>query len=242
MPALGVAQQTGTLLKWLKAEGQSVTKGEPLMEIETDKATVEIEAAGSGVLSNVTAKPGDQVPVGQTIAMILAPGEQVTTAATQSPPLTSPKGRGNKSGRPLPPPLPLGEGRVEGHATGNLKPSTQPQQLGGRLLASPKAKRIAKEQLIDLKSLRGSGPEGSILTADVLRAATGSAAEMPVASALMTQQIIPLTPMRRIVGQRMTQSKQSAPHFYISMDIDMTAVSRLREWKERGDESDHFDQ
>ena len=75
MPALGVAQQTGTLLKWLKAEGQSVSKGEPLMEIETDKATVEIEAAASGILTQVKAKAGDEVPVGQRIALILAPGK-----------------------------------------------------------------------------------------------------------------------------------------------------------------------
>jgi pyruvate dehydrogenase E2 component (dihydrolipoamide acetyltransferase) len=108
----------------------------------------------------------------------------------------------------------------------------------GRVLASPKAKRIAKEQGIELRSLRGSGPEGSILTADVLRAATGTAVEMPVTSAQTAQLIIPLTPMRRIVGQRMTQSKQSAPHFYISMDIDMTAVSRIRTAaKEQGDKS-----
>src|SRR5213593_1900330 len=78
MPALGVAQQTGTLLKWLKTEGQSVTKGEPLMEIETDKTTVEIEAPASGILSNVTAHPGDVIPVGQTIASILAPGDVPT--------------------------------------------------------------------------------------------------------------------------------------------------------------------
>ncbi|HSQ14392.1 MAG TPA: biotin/lipoyl-containing protein, partial [Candidatus Deferrimicrobium sp.] len=80
MPALGVAQQTGTVLKWLKAEGQAVTKGEPLMEIETDKSTVEIEAAASGILSRVTAKAGDEIPVGQTIALILAPGEEATSA------------------------------------------------------------------------------------------------------------------------------------------------------------------
>ena len=79
MPALGVAQQTGTLLKWLKAEGQSVSKGEPLMEIETDKSTVEIEATASGVLGRVAAKVGDEVPVGQTIALILAPGEALPT-------------------------------------------------------------------------------------------------------------------------------------------------------------------
>ena len=85
MPALGVAQQTGTLLKWLKSEGQSVSKGEPLMEIETDKATVEIEAPGSGVLANVTASPGDEVPVGNQIAVILAPGEVASAEVLHGP-------------------------------------------------------------------------------------------------------------------------------------------------------------
>ena len=98
MPALGVAQQTGTLLKWLKTDGQTVTKGEPLMEIETDKATVEIEAAASGILTDVSAKPGDEVPVGQTIAMILAAGEALPAKQTStrgSAALTpSPSGRG----------------------------------------------------------------------------------------------------------------------------------------------------
>ncbi|MGH7931521.1 MAG: biotin/lipoyl-containing protein, partial [Candidatus Binatia bacterium] len=85
MPALGVAQQTGTLLKWLKAEGQSVAKGEPLMEVETDKATVEIEAAASGVLANVTVSVGEAIPVGQRIAVIVAPGETPPKEETASP-------------------------------------------------------------------------------------------------------------------------------------------------------------
>src|SRR5262245_41655864 len=146
MPALGVAQQTGTLLKWLKAEGQAVAKGEPLMEIETDKATVEIEAAASGTLARVTAKAGDEVPVGQTIALILATGE--TEAAVQSPhakPL--PKGEG----------VDVGEGRGVGRSTTAMMPTPGAStiQIPGRILASPKAKRIAREQGIELKSLRG---------------------------------------------------------------------------------------
>ncbi len=225
MPALGVAQQTGTLLKWLKAEGQAVTKGEPLMEIETDKSTVEIEAAASGILSRVTAKAGDEVPVGQTIALILAPGEALPTK--QDTPASA----------PLLPPLPQGEGRGEGRAT-TSKTTTMPAfstvPTGGRILASPKAKRLAKESAIDLATLTGSGPEGSVLAADVQRAANGNLARPATSTA---RGLLPLTPMRRIVGQRMTQSKQTAPHFYISMDIDMTAVSKLRNgWKERGDE------
>ena len=248
MPALGVAQQTGTLLKWLKAEGQSVTKGEPLMEIETDKSTVEIEAAASGILSRVTAKAGDEVPVGRTIALILAPGEALSSAmvAERPHPNPLPEGEGTKKGVARAQevgmgeshPLPQGEGRGEGRAT-TSKATTMPDlstgPIGGRILASPKAKRIAKEQGIELSSLRGSGPEGSVLAADVQRAANGNLGRPATSTELG---LLPLTPMRRIVGQRMTQSKQTAPHFYISMDIDMSAVSKLRGlWKERGDES-----
>jgi len=219
MPALGVAQQTGTLLKWLKSEGQSVTKGEPLMEVETDKATVEIEAAASGVLAAVTAKPGDEIPVGQKIAVILAPGETL--------PAESPEPRS----LPVLPPSPGEEGRGDGSQATQPRPATR---MGDRVLASPKARRIAKEHGLDLRSLRGSGPEGSILAADVLRATGAPAAA--AAGAVRTETLVPLSSMRRIVGQRMAQSKQSAPHFYLSVDVDMTAANRIRsEWKERGD-------
>jgi pyruvate dehydrogenase E2 component (dihydrolipoamide acetyltransferase) len=249
MPALGVAQQTGTLLKWLKAEGQSVSKGEPLMEIETDKATVEIEAPGSGILTQVVAKPGDEVPVGQTIALLLAPGEAASATARQNPqPSPLPEGEGITESRALGqvkdagnrPPLPQGEGRVEGRrATSTSMPRVEPgiptAMVGSRVLASPAAKRIAKEKGVDLASLHGSGPEGSILAEDVQRAT--HLTPQPSANA-MAQEVLPLSPMRRIVGQRMTQSKQNAPHFYISMDIDMTAVNKLRtEWKEQGVDS-----
>ena len=219
MPALGVAQQTGTLLKWLKAEGQSVSKGEPLMEIETDKATVEIEAPASGVLAHVIAQAGDEVPVGQRIALILAPGESPETEAKSSEPTPKP----NKAKIFAPPAAPK---------TTPLAVSMTPTR--GRVLASPAAKRIAQEKGVNLASLQGSGPEGSVLADDVLRAST---TELPHRPATPEAEKIPLTPMRRIVGERMTQSKLSAPHFYISMDIDMSAVGALRgEWKSRGDE------
>src|SRR5512146_1446913 len=106
MPALGMAQETGKLIQWLKSVGDSVTKGEPLMEVETDKATVEIEAPASGILSNVTAGAGDEIPVGNRIAVILAPGEVVAPAA-QSPRIASGAGSG-----PQPSPLPGGEGKT----------------------------------------------------------------------------------------------------------------------------------
>lgn len=225
MPALGVAQQTGTLLKWLKAEGQTVTKGEPLMEIETDKATVEIEAAASGILAQVSAKAGAEVPVGQTIAWILAPGEALP--ATE-PAIVSPTPKH---------PVSQAEARGDGSATipTTITVAEFSAPSGGRILASPKAKRIAKEQGIELGSLSGSGPEGSILARDVLRSA---AENIRPVTPISPRNIIPLSPMRRIVGQRMTQSKQRAPHFYISMEVDMTGVRQLRAIaKEGGDES-----
>lgn len=212
MPALGVAQQTGKLLKWLKTDGQTVAQGEPLMEIETDKATVEIEAAASGILTNISAKPGDEVPVGRTIARILAPGETLST----------------KKEAPVAAPLSQGDGRGEGRAktTSTTLPTITPAPRAGRILASPKARRIANQQAIELRSLRGSGPEGSILARDVLH--SGPESIRPPAAGLSPREIIPLSPMRRIVGERMTQSKQRAPHFYISMEVDMTAVNQWR--------------
>lgn len=217
MPALGVAQQTGTLLKWFKAEGESVSKGEPLMEIETDKATVEIEAPGSGVLTQVVAKPGDEVPVGQRIAFILAPGEESPADAMPAAaphPATKTKETESKPAAKSP--------SVSVSVTTN----------SGRILASPAAKRIAREKGVALTSLNGSGPDGSILAEDVLRAAP----DVPgVAAPITADQVLPLSPMRRIVGERMAQSKQTAPHFYLSIDIDMSAVNKLRtEWQQRG--------
>ena len=223
MPALGVAQEKGTLLSWLKAEGQSVTKGEPLMEIETDKATVEIEAPASGILTNVTASPGDEIPVGNKIAVILAPGETATPAAVQDPySRTLPQRKETAEGLPeTAKPTPLAE------------PAAQTWHVGERVLASPAAKRIAKEKGVDLASLKGSGPSGSVVAEDVVRA-TGAQAAAP-AGPLKVKETVQLTPMRRIVGERMTKSKQTAPHFYLSMDTDMTEVTRRRSTlKEKG--------
>ncbi len=226
MPALGVAQQTGTLLKWLKAEGQSISKGEPLMEIETDKATVEIEAPATGILSQVIAKVGDEVPVGQRIALILAPGE--TASVEKQTAAQTPVVKAARSSTPPP--------------AASTKPLSTPMTPGGgRVLASPAAKRIAGEKGVNLAAINGSGPEGSVLAEDVLRA---SITEPPQGNAMaVAEEFTPLTPMRRIVGARMTQSKQTAPHFYLSMDIDMSAVGKLRgDMKDPEQRNDPFDQ
>jgi len=221
MPALGVAQEKGTLINWLKSEGQTVNKGEPLMEVETDKATVEIEAAASGILANVTASAGDEVPVGHTIAVILAPGETISETAT------------------APSSSPVKETSPQASAESKLEDRTEtsnstPRIPGSRILASPAARRIAGEEGIDLASLSGSGPEGSVLIADVRRGKQKHS--LTLEGAPTVSGLLPLSPMRRIVGERMTQSKQSAPHFYISMDIDMTAiVAKRSKSKESGE-------
>ncbi|HEY1265997.1 MAG TPA: dihydrolipoamide acetyltransferase family protein [Candidatus Binatia bacterium] len=229
MPALGMAQEKGTLLAWLKKAGDAVKKGEPLMEVETDKATVEVEAPASGVLQNVTAKEGDEIPVGQTIAIIAAPGETTAKESKAPHPGPLPQGEGTKkkaeaakstapSATPARPP-PLGEGRDEG---------------GGRIAASPAARRIAEENNIDLAALKGSGPDGSVVAEDVLRAG-GEAKEAAAAGPPRVKEIVPLTAMRRIVAQRMTASKQGAPHFYVGIDVDMTGVDNRRgDMKRRG--------
>ncbi|MEE8326209.1 MAG: dihydrolipoamide acetyltransferase family protein, partial [candidate division NC10 bacterium] len=213
MPALGMAQETGRLVSWLKAEGEQVTQGEPLMEVETDKATVEIEAPATGILSKVSAAVDDEVPVGQTIAVILAPGE--TPPEHDAPVSTPPRPREvSPQQSPSAPALPRSE--------------------AGRTLASPAAKRIAKEKGIDIADLKGTGAEGVIVAQDVLSAAGTPTARKDTQPGM--KEVVPLTAMRRIIAERMTRSKQTAPHFYISMDADMTQVNKKRaEWKEKGE-------
>jgi pyruvate dehydrogenase E2 component (dihydrolipoyllysine-residue acetyltransferase) len=241
MPALGVAQEKGTLLNWRKSEGQSVTKGEPLMEIETDKATVEIEAPASGILTNVTASAGDEIPVGNKIAVILAPGEVASPAELKSPQPRIESGAGsspepsthNSQSKPGAEPNPPISPFIKGGSKGDFLASETLPLARGRILASPAAKRIAKEKGIELASLKGSGPEGAVLADDVVQAG-GAQAPAPSGPFKIKETVL-LSSMRRIVGERMTKSKQTAPHFYLSMDVDMTEITQQRNiFKQKG--------
>ena len=218
MPALGMAQESGILVNWLKTEGETVAKGEPLMEVETDKATVEIEAPASGILANVTAVPGDKVPVGTTIAFIVGPGESVA--------------------RPLKPPsvAPRFAEKPEAQKKTAQPADRDVQPAAGRIPASPAARRIAREQGIELARIKGSGPQGSVVAEDVLRVVQNQA---PAAAAReIITSTLPLTTMRRVVGERMALSKQTAPHFYVSLDVDMTEAEKQRaKRKEQGGKS-----
>ena len=165
MPALEMAQETGKVISWKKKEGERVTKGEALLEIETDKAVVEIEATGDGILAGVTAPEGAVVPVGQNIAWLVQPGEQ-------PPKQTAPR---SQPGEP-----------VAAHR--RLKPPPQrppalPPLTPADVQISPKARRLAKELGVDLGRVRGSGAGGEILASDIEAAAKGGAKAAPAASA-----------------------------------------------------------
>lgn len=229
MPALELAQETGKVLRWLKAPGDAVSKGEPIVEIETDKVTVEIEAPAAGVLRAVSARAGDVVRVGTTIALIYGPGE-AGAAQADEPVMTvkaSPLARkvAEQHGVDLAR-VTTASGRIEkadvlayvdarrGSGGGN--------GVAARLAAaSPKARRLAAERGLDLAALRGSGPGGAVLAADV-----PAAAERPSAPAAAPG----VGTVWRVMAERMTQSWTTAPHFYLVREV---TVSRLATWRAR---------
>ena len=204
MPALEMAQETGTLVAWLKKEGEQVRKGEMLLEVETDKAVVEIEAAGDGMLAGIAAKTGDVIPVGQTIAWLLQPGESAPSAAAVS----TPAGR-----------------RSDASPASRQPPSAEPASVvaggvpgarpAGRARVSPKARRVAQEHGVDIASVKGSGPGGEVLADDILAAARRSTE--------------PLTKVGRLMAERTTESWTSTPHFFVTREVDATALNTARE-------------
>ncbi|MFQ5859853.1 MAG: 2-oxo acid dehydrogenase subunit E2, partial [Anaerolineae bacterium] len=250
MPALGIAQETGKVLKWLKPEGGAVAKGEPLMEIETDKVTVEIEAPASGILANVTAADGDEVPVGQVIAVVLAPGEtalEPSALPPTAPPLPSPRpapstpAAGTESTRDagiiaspvaariaarhnLDLRLVKAEGgRIEkADVLAYLENQRSGDDGARRTPASPKARRLARERGLDVATLAGSGPEGAVLAADVLAV---DLSPTPAAA----PEALTLSNVWRVMAERTTQSWTSVPHFYLLREVN---ASRLITWRE----------
>jgi pyruvate dehydrogenase E2 component (dihydrolipoamide acetyltransferase) len=200
MPALEMAQETGKLISWLKKEGETVAKGEPLLEIETDKAVMELESPGDGVLAGVKAQAGDEVPVGQTIAWIVRPGE--TPPADQAPVV---------SGRKI-------SAVVASPAAVSTVAVTQPVSADIRI--SPKARRLAAERGVDLAQVRGSGPGGEILAPDILTESKAGAAPAAVDSG---------SPISRLMAERTTQSWTTVPHFFLVRDVDAGALNEARQ-------------
>ena len=209
MPALEMAQETGKIISWLKKEGDSIAKGEPLAEIETDKVVLELEASADGVLAGVTAGPGDVVQVGKTIAWIVAPGEK-PPAETQA---AAPAAR-TMTGT--------------GGAT-TAAPAAAPvaRQDNVEAKVSPKARRMAKELGVDLSKVVGTGPGGIISGEDV-----EAAAKAPVPATAPAAAPAPpaaLSSIARLMAERTTQSWTTAPHFFLVREIDASALIAARE-------------
>jgi pyruvate dehydrogenase E2 component (dihydrolipoamide acetyltransferase) len=208
MPALEMAQETGKIISWLKKEGDSIAKGDPIAEIETDKVVLEIEAAADGVLAGVTAAAGDVVTVGKTIAWIVAPGEQPPAEVASAAPAAR-----TMTGTPAP------TSTVAGAATAAR------QEVPGAK-ASPKARRMAKELGVDLTKVRGTGPGGTISGEDVEAAAKAAPAPAPAAQASAPAA---LSSIARLMAERTTQSWTTAPHFFLVREIDASGLIAARE-------------
>jgi pyruvate dehydrogenase E2 component (dihydrolipoyllysine-residue acetyltransferase) len=204
MPALEMAQENGKLLAWRKKEGESVSKGEPLLEIETDKAVVEIEAPGDGILAGVTAEVGAVIPVGETIAWLVAPGEKPPAkAATAAPAARATSAAQTAAAAPV---------------------AARPAAAGAAAQISPKARRLAKELGVDIGQIQGTGPDGTITSEDVQAAANAKGAAAPAAAAIATSTAEPMSQLARLMAERTTQSWTSVPHFFLVQSVDASAL------------------
>jgi len=255
MPALELAQETGKIIHWLKRPGDPVQKGEPVVEIETDKVTVELEAPASGVLRDVSAREGDVVPVGRTIAVVFAAGEAgaasvagpvmpaanaATTGAVPAPPVAAGV-KASPLARKLAEQLGVDLTRVR-TASGRIEKAdvlafvesqtgAARDGAGARLAAaSPKARRLAAERGVDIGAIRGSGPGGAVLALDVPASARPAGAPAMPSAPRVSAPGAGVGTVWRIMAERMTTSWTTAPHFYLVREVN---VSRLVSWLDR---------
>jgi len=231
MPALEMAQETGKLVSWKKQDGDAVKKGDIIVEVETDKAVVEIEAQADGTLGGISAQAGDVVPVGQTIAWLLKAGEAVPQASGQQ-----------QSGRNM-------SGAAAAKAAQAATPEPEPLAVASIAGAksSPKARRLAREHGVDINGVRGSGANGEVLADDVLRAAKPAPTTSriaPTSSSVAPTGARPIAPtpvtiapsgpadaistIGRIMAERTTQSWTTVPHFFVARDVDASALNASR--------------
>ena len=243
MPQMGADMTEGTLVRWFKQVGEHVNRGEILAEIETDKANVELEAyEGGTVLKHVVAE-GEAVPVGEIIALLGEPSEQVADVERKQPAEATSRRQPESAAQPA------------AAAVSAPSPVSPPASLAagdGRVRISPVAKRIASQASVDITALTGSGPDGRILRRDVeaaiaapkpAAAVATPPAPPPVAAAVPATSVAPaarpqpattptaqgLSKIRQAIARRMTLSKQTQPHYYLTLDIDMTAAMKFRE-------------
>ncbi len=199
MPRLSLTMKTGTVVQWFKKEGEVVQKGEPLVEVLSEKVTYDVEAPESGVLRRIVASEGSEVPVDKVIGILAAADEDITEAEVSAPPAPT------LEIEEVPAPVP------------------KLDEIGDRIPASPAAKRLAKELGVDLKQVKNTVPEGRIVEDDVRRFAEQTASTPRV------RETIPLTGIRKTTAERLALSARTAPHSTIVMEVDMTNAARFRQ-------------
>lgn len=217
LPRLGQGMESGTIVRWLKAEGDAVDRDEPLYELDTEKVTQEVEAGVSGVLLRIIAGEGEEIEVGRPICVIGEPGEEAPAGDDGSAPEAAE-------------PAPAAPERPPAEPVTAAAPETErPRPPGGeRLKASPLARRIARERGIELRRVAGTGPDGRIVAEDVERAAAAPAWEQKPVPVTAGSEVVQLTSVRRTIARRLSEAWQ-APHFAISMSADMRRTIELRE-------------
>ena len=236
MPALSPTMEKGKLAKWLKKEGDKVKSGDVLAEIETDKATMEVEAVDEGTLGKIMVPAGtEDVLVNTLIAVILGEGEKAGDVTAAAAPAAKPAAA-----------APAAASAPAAAAAAPQAKAAAPAATGARVFVSPLARRLAKEKGIDLAAVTGTGPHGRIVSRDVEKAKPGAAAPAakPAAAALAqppsddavlklfepgSYDLVPHDGMRKVIARRLTESKQTIPHFYVSVDVTLDHLLELRE-------------
>ncbi|HOB51330.1 MAG TPA: dihydrolipoamide acetyltransferase family protein [Acidobacteriota bacterium] len=220
MLALSPTMERGTIVRWLKREGDAVAEGEVVCEVETDKATMEYESTTGGALLKILVPQGGEARVGDAIAVVGQPGEAIE-ALPAEPPLP-PAAADASAGTPVP-------------AIAAAPPVTAPlpQAPGGRVKASPLARKLAADSGLDLRAVNGTGPGGRIIKRDVEQALAGGGASVrpstPAAASPAAGQAVPVTQKRRVIARRLAESKFGAPHYYLKLSVDMALILEARE-------------
>jgi len=254
MPKLGFDMAEGTLVRWVKKEGETINKGDVLAEIETDKATVEVESSASGVLRKLLVDEGTVVPVSSPIAVVGTADEKIEEVPKAAPAATEGEAPAAASeAKPVPAPVPAPAEQAPApqpaqtpapqppQAAAPAPPPAQaPAQASALTKASPLAKRMAREQNVDLSHLQGSGPGGRIVRKDIEQALAGGQAApaegrpmgapqaVPIPAMKLEEKTIPLTKLRSAIGRRMTESKTTVPHFYVTHEYNAQPLLDLR--------------
>lgn len=234
MPKMGDAMTEGKVVRWYKKAGDAVKKGEAVLEIETDKVNLDLEAETDGTLAAVSAAEGQMVPVGGVLAQILREGEQPAAekpAAPQRRVIDKKDSIKHTTGE-YAEAIEMKAPRIDRTAPQNVVPMPAAKSEGGRARSSPLARKMAREMGVAIENVQGSGPSGRIVASDIQKVSAGGRAAAAVATsaapALQDQQV-PLTAMRRTIAKRLAESTGPIPHFYLTVDYDVTNLLSLRQ-------------